>query len=70
MENYKHIIIEKIYFSEKHLFIGTFTYALPYNVYRTSKSLYVEYFWSGTHYTEARIMCTGPEIFYITGTLV
>ena len=43
MENYKHNIIKK-YISEKHLFIGTFTYALPYNVYRTSKKLYVEYF--------------------------
>ena len=32
-------IYRKIYFSEKHLFIGTFTYALQYNVYRTSKNL-------------------------------
>ena len=44
MENYKHNIIKKYIFQKKHLFIGTFTYALPYDVYRTGKSLYVEYF--------------------------
>ena len=41
MENYKYIIFRN-HKIEKHLFIGTFTYVIPYNMYRVSKKYFVE----------------------------